>query len=152
MYKRQAQVCPSGCPFTTIQAAIDAAAPGGSIAVKAGTYKERLKISKNLTLAGAGSVYSVIDADSQGPVLEVSAGAQVTVRSLTLTRGAGISNLGDLTLERVLVSYHSGPEAGGVLNRGRLAVRNADVVSNVSPVSYTHLDVYKRQVYHVSRL
>ena len=127
-----AQVCPSGCPFTTIQAAIDAAAPGGSIAVKAGTYKERLKISKNLTLAGAGSVYSVVDADSQGPVLEVSAGAQVTVRSLTLTRGAGISNLGDLTLERVLVSYHSGPEAGGVLNRGRLVVRNADFVSNVS--------------------
>lgn len=127
-----AQVCPTGCPFKTIQAAIDAAQPGGSIAVKAGTYKERLKIGKNLTLAGAGSVYSVVDADSQGPVLEVAAGAQVTLRSLTLTRGSGISNLGDLTLERVLVSYHSGPEAGGVLNRGRLTVRDADFVSNVS--------------------
>lgn len=127
-----AQVCPSGCPFSRIQAAIDAAQPGGTIAVKAGIYKERLKIGKNLTLAGAGSLYTVVDADNQGQVLEVAAGAKVTVRSLTLTRGAGVANLGDLTLERVRVSYHSGPDAGGVLNRGHLLVRNAEFDSNVS--------------------
>lgn len=127
-----AQVCASGCAFSSIQAAIDAAAPGSSIAVRSGTYKERLKVGKNLTIVGAGSLYTVVDGESQGPILEVAPGVKLELGSATLTRGGGVINLGDLKLERATLSYHSGPDAGSILNRGKLEVRSVEFLSNVS--------------------
>lgn len=46
------EVCPSGCIYSTIQAAIDAASPGDTIQVNVGTYNENLIINKYLTLLG----------------------------------------------------------------------------------------------------
>jgi N-acyl-D-amino-acid deacylase len=48
-------VCPSGCKFATIQAAIDAAGEGDVIEIQPGTYRENVMIfeAKSLTLRGA---------------------------------------------------------------------------------------------------
>ena len=46
-------VCASGCDFSTIQAAINAASSGDDIAVRPGRYDENLVIDKALTLYGA---------------------------------------------------------------------------------------------------
>jgi hypothetical protein len=48
-------VCPSGCPFTKIQAALDAANEGDTITVGPGVYREHLKITKSVSLIGAGA-------------------------------------------------------------------------------------------------
>src|SRR5687767_3198260 len=48
-------VCKNGrdCPFSSIQAAINAARAGATVTVCDGTYKEAIAIGKNLTLAAA---------------------------------------------------------------------------------------------------
>jgi hypothetical protein len=48
-------VCASGCPFTTIQAAIDAADDDSTITVGPGTYVELLTVDKPLELLGPNS-------------------------------------------------------------------------------------------------
>jgi len=47
-------VCQSGCFFKSIQAAINAAQPGATISIGAGTYEENVVVNKSLTLKGAG--------------------------------------------------------------------------------------------------
>lgn len=48
--------------FPTIQAAVDAAAPGATIKVQSGIYTEQLLIAKDVTLKGTGAGETVIEA------------------------------------------------------------------------------------------
>jgi len=55
----------SGAQHNTIQAAIDAANPGDTIRVWAGTYNENITVSKNVYLIGNSSSNTSIDASGQ---------------------------------------------------------------------------------------
>ncbi|MTI94301.1 MAG: hypothetical protein FH749_02280 [Firmicutes bacterium] len=72
----------------SIQAKIDAAPPGGTVAVAPGTYNEQLIIDKPLTLTGPASGEAIIDAGGMAavPVIHILAN-DVTVQRLTIRNG-----------------------------------------------------------------
>ena len=105
------RVCASGCPFMSIQAAINAATPGDTIEIASGTYSETLTISIAVTLAGgylgaptwaqgpAGSI-SVIRGDQTHSVITISgapaAPLLVVLRNVRIENGRGAPNGGGI--------------------------------------------------------
>jgi nitrous oxidase accessory protein len=75
------------CGHATLQAMIDAAAPGDTVLVPPGTYAAPLHIDKSITLEGQG--WPVIQGDGSGDVIRIEA-PDVTVRGFVV-RGTGIS-------------------------------------------------------------
>lgn len=144
------EVCLSGdCTFTSVQAAIDAAAAGTTIRICPGTYVPTtpptgvalVTLSKNLTLVGAGmgsepGTATIFDGALTHRVLFVNAGVTGTLRTLTVTQGidpsgGGISNLGTLSLDHVLVTENVGiAAASGISNQGRLTLTDSIVRGN----------------------
>jgi parallel beta-helix repeat protein len=111
-------VCPSGCAYSTIQTAVDAAAEGAVIKIAAGSYSgvwtktggtnfnQVVYLTKAVTLDGGYTPanwtapdpvanVTTIDAQGQGRVLYISLHAQaVTLRGLHLVNGDGIKGGG----------------------------------------------------------
>jgi hypothetical protein len=83
----------SGCQ-STISAAVGAAAAGDTIQVAAGTYKEVVTINKPLSLIGAGSATTIIDATglSNGVIVDGSAKAPNSGVSDVVIAGFTIEN------------------------------------------------------------
>ena len=80
--------------FPTIQSAVDAAAPGATIQVLAGTYVEQVRIIKSLTIVGAGMDSTVIKVPAAPQrdnktkeinIVDISAGASVSMSRLTVS-------------------------------------------------------------------
>jgi len=105
-------VCPSGCSYTVIQDAVNAAMDGDTVQVGAGTYTQTVTISKSLTLVGAGAGQTIIDGNNytqHAPLVAITGTAgQVTLSGLTLQHGLG----------------------GGLLNNGQAGLEAARVVSS----------------------
>lgn len=72
---RTLTVCASGCNYTTIQAAINAACSGDIIEVQSGTYFENVVVNKTLTLRGVdkGDGLPVVNAGESGSAITLSA-------------------------------------------------------------------------------
>jgi hypothetical protein len=138
-------VCASGCPYGSIQTAIDAAESGDRIAIAPGTYTENLHIlaplaAKRLTLIGIGTPQTIVNGKQEDYVLEVDTDYTVTITGMTFTNGKclpadGILNHGILRLTNVTVRNNEGGEtAGGIANDidGTLTLINSKVNDNTS--------------------
>ena len=102
--------------YQTIQEAINAAAAGDTVEVRAGTYAEQLRINKDLRLTGAGVDATVILAPptllpgvlSTNALVEIFNGASVSMSRLTVS-GPGSGTCGPTALRhgiRVLQRAH----------------------------------------------
>jgi len=69
--------------FPTIQSAINNAINGDTIQVSAGIYKENIIVNKTITLAGEDRTTTTIDANKNGPALQVTAN-NVTITGFTI--------------------------------------------------------------------
>jgi predicted outer membrane repeat protein len=131
-------VCAHGCGYTQIQPAIDAAAPGDTINVSAGTYVGGVVIGTSLTLSGTGATTTTISGG--GPVVTVTAqsvtisGFSVVDGQATSTQGGGgILNTGSLTIKNVRIAGNTSEYfGGGVANYGTLTLRNVSLLANTS--------------------
>ncbi|MCJ7719484.1 right-handed parallel beta-helix repeat-containing protein, partial [Candidatus Bathyarchaeota archaeon] len=72
--------------YPTIQEAVDAANPGDTVRVLAGTYYEHVVANKSISLVGAGGNATIIDGNGTGNIVFLSAN-DTTVSGFTLMNG-----------------------------------------------------------------
>jgi parallel beta-helix repeat protein len=77
-------------PFSTIEAALAASAPGDLIAVAPGAYRESVSVNHDCRVQGSGAERTVIMPTSAGPAFTLSGGADVTLSNLAVD-AAGVS-------------------------------------------------------------
>ncbi|KAF5434952.1 CASH domain-dontaining protein [Candidatus Methanophagaceae archaeon] len=84
-------VCPSGCNYISIQAAINATDPGETIEVHSGTYYEHVNVNKQLILkgVGTGSGKPVVDSGGNGSAITLSANG-ITFEGFTVTNSGNL--------------------------------------------------------------
>jgi parallel beta-helix repeat protein len=91
-------VCPTGCPFSRIQAAVDASHVGEIITISPGTYDENLQVTKSLTLRGAGYDQTIIRSGQVGKVNAVinitGSGFQVNIEGITISGARRVEDYG----------------------------------------------------------
>lgn len=137
-------VCPQGCPHTSLQEAVAAAPDGGQVHVCPGAYGAvNVTITKTLTIVGAGPGEggTVLDAGFGSRVLDVR--GHVVIRDVAVMRGRGrfgkgggiyVGGSSTLTLDRVLVTDNAAIEGAGIyveqgstltLSRSRVADNSA---------------------------
>ncbi len=88
-------VCSSGCDYTKIQDAVNAADPGDIILVGDGTYTENVYVYKTLTIRSEnGSASTIVQAaNSNDYIFEVDI-SSVNITGFTITGATGDSNAG----------------------------------------------------------
>lgn len=128
------QVAPTGAPYTSIQAAIDAAAAGDTIQVAAGTYKELINFKgKAISVKGtAGARNTIIDANgAPGPVVRFSTAetASSVLEGVTIT---GAFSTGSTAYGGGVYLSGSAPVLRDVIVTNNTAYRGAGVYFTVS--------------------
>ena len=94
IYARELKVCTSGCAFSSLQEAINAASNGDTILVNVeGTFTENnISISKDLVISGLGQAVTILQAHtergkSQHRLFYITGGAHVIMEYLTIQHG-----------------------------------------------------------------
>jgi len=134
-------------PCATIGAAIGKGGAGDTIRIGPGTYGERLLISKDLIVIGAGSGVTALDGGSgqpprTAPLIMVSAG-RVVISGLSLQNnhttgvGAGLSNpAGTVQLINSAVTNNATSSSGaGISNYGTLSLISTTVTGGTAQMA-----------------
>lgn len=134
-------VCASGCTYSTIQSAVNAAAPGDTVTIAAGTYSGAVSVPKGITLQGAGAgedpgSATIIEGGGTGNGLTLNpATGSLVVRDLRVTGFSnGIVVSSNVVLERV--ASHSNANYGINVNSGTSDLTIRDSTFNNNSVGF----------------
>ena len=152
-------VCKAGCAYTTVQAAIDAAAAGDEIRIASGIYTDVISragqwqiayVTRSVALRGGFtttnwftpdlSLNSVtLDAGAAGRVIYVGAGLTVTLEGLRARSGAitgnggGIYAASPLTLTQMnVLSNNASGYGGGLYAQSSVALSGTHLSANIA--------------------
>ncbi len=120
--------------YPTIQEAIDAIAPGGTITLAEGTFREGFTIWKSVTIRGAGPKSTTLTVPIEVPAVAVVLGEAHDVKladlKITECRGVGLAVLGQVELVNLLIARNrSGISAYG---DAQVILRNSQVFGHTS--------------------
>ncbi len=109
--------------YATIQEAIDAASPGDTINVAAGTYYENITLKDGVEMLGAGAGVTIIDGGGSGSVVTaVGVGTGTKLDGVTITNGSadeggGMYNYNSsLAVTNCTFSGNTADDGGGMFN------------------------------------
>lgn len=146
-------VCPQGCLFTSVHAAINAAKSGDLIRVTHATYAETLVVNKNIILNGGYSgpptwqrdvkkYPTILDAKGTGRVIYVPSGSSPVIDGFIVTGGKslrgggiGITESSPTISHNLICNNQATVYGGGVYIIGRSAHPTFDsnqIVDNVA--------------------
>jgi len=138
-------VCEVGCPYTSIQSALNAASPGSVVTVGPGTFRESIALRPGVVLRGAGRNETVIQGSGSNPVVTASGssiGRNTAVDALTITGGGGstgggvfIWNGAQPALRNVLIRHNQATASGAGVYAGRgsgVLIENSVIRDNTS--------------------
>ena len=136
VYFAVCDVAPSGAAFSRIHAAVDNPFCR-TIRVAEGTYNESIRISRDVTITGAGAGRTVVDGSDTSIVFTISGGT-VGLAGLTIQHGRGLDGGGvrnehgaNLTISGVHLRSNLAERSGsGIYNEGLLTLRDSALTEN----------------------
>lgn len=140
-------VCATGCPYNTIQGAIEGSAPGATIKIAGGDYFENVVVNKPVTLEGAGNstiLYPGVSNPvcSPGSLCEGAASNIILVEADNVTISKLRLNGDNHHLTGVTVDGKEIDARNGIIVNYETGVYNNLTVSHV-----TVADIYLRGIY-----
>jgi nitrous oxidase accessory protein NosD len=141
-------VCGSGCAYTSIQSAINAAAPGATITIGAGSYAENVVVNKSVTLKGSGP-HTVVYPAVSNPVCSPGSLCEGAASTIILVQADNVT-ITKLKLEGDNPSLTSGVIVGGKdidARNGIITNHAVGTFNNLTVSKVVIADIYLRGVY-----
>jgi hypothetical protein len=141
-------VCASGCAYTSIQAAINAATPGATITIGAGSYYENVVVGKSVTLRGAGLETVIYPAVSM-PVCSPGSLCGGTASNIILVQADNVT-IASLRLQGDNPGLSSGVVSGGEdidARNGIITNHELGTFNNLTVTKVKIVGVYLRGIY-----
>jgi nitrous oxidase accessory protein NosD len=141
-------VCSSGCPYTSIQAAINAASPHATITIENGTYVENVVVDKPVTLKGSGSG-TVIEPAVSNPICSPGSLCEGAASNIILVQADSVT-IKSLKLEGDNPGLTSGVVVGGAdidARNGVITNHSLGVFNGLTVTRVQVSDIYLRGIY-----
>jgi hypothetical protein len=133
-------VCSSGCKYTSIQAAVNAAAPGSVVTIGAGSYFENVTVNKPLKLKGAGTARTIIYPSVSKPICSPGSLCGGEASNIVLVEASNV------TIEGVWLKGDNPNLTSGVVVGGEDIDARNGIITNHLAGTYNNLTVSRTKV------